>query len=84
MAAGTHIGVPLCKKGGSGLLFSCSLVRATLDSVFDYAIYMLDPDGFVKTWNAGAERIKGYQASRLLASIFPIFHYRGSSKGTTR
>jgi PAS domain-containing protein len=28
----------------------------------DYAIFMLDPDGFIKTWNAGAQRFKGYTA----------------------
>ena len=34
--------------------------RLLVDSVIDYAIFMLDPDGTVLTWNAGAERLKGY------------------------
>ena len=36
--------------------------RLLVESVRDYAIFMLDPDGRVLTWNAGAERIKGYRA----------------------
>src|SRR5690606_18285323 len=35
--------------------------RLLVESVLDYAIFMLDPRGYVLTWNAGAERIKGYK-----------------------
>ena len=38
--------------------------RLLVESVRDYAIFMLDPDGRVATWNAGAQRIKGYSAQR--------------------
>ena len=44
-----------------------------LDAVADYAIYMLDPDGFVTTWNAGAERVKGYQAVEIVGQHFSRF-----------
>ena len=44
-----------------------------LDAVADYAIYMLDPDGFITTWNAGAERIKGYQAVEIVGQHFSRF-----------
>jgi len=33
-----------------------------VDAITDYAIYMLDPDGFVISWNSGAQRVKGYSA----------------------
>jgi len=44
-----------------------------VDAVTDYAIYMLDPQGRVLTWNAGAERSKGYQADEVLGQNFSIF-----------
>ncbi|TLZ32317.1 MAG: PAS domain S-box protein, partial [Gammaproteobacteria bacterium] len=39
--------------------------RLFVESVRDYAIFMLDPAGRVATWNAGAERIKGYRAAEI-------------------
>jgi PAS domain S-box-containing protein len=39
--------------------------------VQDYAIFLLDPQGHVISWNAGAERIKGYRAEEILASTSP-------------
>jgi PAS domain S-box-containing protein len=44
-----------------------------VDSVTDYAIYMLDPQGRVATWNVGAERSKGYKADEILGKHFSIF-----------
>ena len=41
-----------------------------VESVRDYAIFMLDPDGHVATWNAGAERIKGYRADEIIGQHF--------------
>lgn len=43
-------------------------------SVKDYAIYMLDADGFVVSWNAGAERFKGYTASEVIGKHFSLFY----------
>jgi PAS domain S-box-containing protein len=40
----------------------------------DYAIYMLDPGGFVSSWNAGAQRFKGYNAQEVLGEHFSRFH----------
>ncbi len=48
--------------------------RLLVDSVKDHAIFMLDPDGLVATWNAGAERIKGYRASEVLGVHFSLFY----------
>ncbi|MDN3921266.1 PAS domain-containing hybrid sensor histidine kinase/response regulator [Roseateles violae] len=47
--------------------------RLLLASVTDYAIFMLDPEGHVLTWNAGAQRIKGYAAEEVLGRSFAIF-----------
>jgi PAS domain S-box-containing protein len=44
-----------------------------VDAVTDYAIYLLDRDGMIRTWNAGAERIKGYRASEVLGRHFSLF-----------
>ncbi len=48
--------------------------RLLVESVKDYAIYMLDPHGVVSTWNAGAERIKGYTAREIVGSHFSRFY----------
>ena len=45
-----------------------------VESVQDYAIYMLDPDGRVVSWNAGAERIKGYRAQEIVGQHFSRFY----------
>jgi len=50
------------------------LFRLLVASVRDYAIFMLDPSGHVATWNAGAERIKGYRAEEILGRHFSIFY----------
>ena len=48
--------------------------RLLVQSVSDYAIYMLDPEGHVASWNAGAERFKGYTAADILGSHFSRFY----------
>ena len=45
-----------------------------VESVKDYAIFILDPSGYVTTWNAGAERIKGYTAEEIVGKHFSIFY----------
>lgn len=44
-----------------------------VDSVEEYAIYMLDPTGNVMTWNAGAEKIKQYAAQEIIGKTSPAF-----------
>ncbi|MDD0977479.1 two-component system sensor histidine kinase NtrB [Pseudomonas fontis] len=44
-----------------------------VQTVVDYAIYMLDLDGYVVSWNAGAQRIKGYQAEEIIGQHFSRF-----------
>jgi PAS domain S-box-containing protein len=48
-------------------------LRLMIESVKDYAIFMLDPDGRVATWNAGAERINGYTADEIIGKHFSVF-----------
>jgi PAS domain S-box-containing protein len=48
--------------------------RLLVESVKDYAIYMLDPEGHVVTWNEGAQRIKGYTAEEILGRHFSAFY----------
>jgi PAS domain S-box-containing protein len=56
------------------LLLSEDLFRRLVQGVTDYAIYMLDPQGLVTSWNAGAERIKGYAESDIVGRHFSIFY----------
>ena len=48
--------------------------RLLVQSVTDYALYMLDLDGRVSSWNAGAERIKGYTRDEILGHHFSRFY----------
>jgi PAS domain S-box-containing protein len=48
--------------------------RLLVDSVKDYAIFMLDLSGHIMTWNVGAERIKGYPASEVIGRHFSVFY----------
>lgn len=49
-------------------------LRLMVQNVVDYAIFMLDPDGRVASWNAGAERIKGYRAEEIIGRHFSVFY----------
>lgn len=48
--------------------------RLLVEAVQDYAIFMLDPFGNVSTWNAGAKRIKGYEAADIIGRHFSTFY----------
>ena len=48
--------------------------RLMVESVVDYAIFMLDPTGRVSSWNAGAHRIKGYTADEIIGQHFRVFY----------
>jgi PAS domain S-box-containing protein len=48
--------------------------RLLVEGVVDYAIFMLDPDGRVVSWNPGAERIKGYSAGEIIGQHFSRFY----------
>jgi PAS domain S-box-containing protein len=59
---------------GRGLFESERRFRLLVEGVIDYAIYMLDPSGIVTNWNAGAKRIKGYEAHEVIGRHFQIFY----------
>ena len=59
------------RKGRS---FEEDRFRLLVEAVRDYAIFMLDPGGHILTWNAGAERIKGYKAEEVIGKHFSIFY----------
>jgi PAS domain S-box-containing protein len=48
--------------------------RLMVESVSDYAIVMLDPEGLVVSWNTGAERIKGFSAEQIVGEHFACFY----------
>jgi len=48
--------------------------RLLVESVKDYAIFMLDPTGTITSWNPGAERLKGYLASEIIGRHFSAFY----------
>lgn len=50
------------------------LLRLLIESVTDYAIFVLDADGTVRSWNPGAERLKGYTADEIIGQHFSRFY----------
>jgi PAS domain S-box-containing protein len=48
--------------------------RLLVESVPDYAIFMLDPEGCIRSWNRGAQRIKGYAADEVIGRHFSLFY----------
>ena len=48
--------------------------RRLVASVRDYAIFMLDPNGYIRAWNAGAQALKGYSADEAVGQHFSVFY----------
>jgi len=51
--------------------------KQLVDAIKDYAVYMLDRDGFVTSWNSGAERFKGYSEHEIVGKHFSTFYTEG-------
>jgi PAS domain S-box-containing protein len=51
-----------------------ALFRLLVESVRDYAIFLLDPAGHILSWNQGAQRIKGYEPDEIIGKHFSIFY----------
>lgn len=51
-----------------------------VDGVRDYALFMLDPEGYVSSWNSGAQRIKGYTADEVMHTHFSRFYTQEDQK----
>lgn len=49
------------------------LLGLLIEQVVDYAIFVIDKDGFIASWNAGAERIKGYAAAEIIHKPYAVF-----------
>jgi PAS domain S-box-containing protein len=49
-------------------------LQLLIDAIVDYAIYMIDVDGTVRSWNSGAERLKGYSADEIIGKSFSSFY----------
>jgi PAS domain S-box-containing protein len=62
------------KQAEEKLRLSEERFRLMVEGVKDYAIFMLDPHGNVATWNAGAERLKGYRAAEIVGQHFSRFY----------
>ncbi|RUW63774.1 PAS domain-containing sensor histidine kinase [Mesorhizobium sp. M7A.F.Ca.US.008.03.1.1] len=62
------------KKAEEELRKSQEQFQRLVQGVTDYAIYMLDPQGIITSWNSGAERIKGYSADEIIGKHFSQFY----------
>jgi PAS domain S-box-containing protein len=62
------------KQAEERLRMSEQRFRVLVEGVEEYAIYMLDPEGRVATWNAGAQRINGYTPEEILGESFARFY----------
>ena len=68
--------VPGSATGSQFLPTDAALFRLLVESVQDYAIFVLDPDGNVLTWNSGAQAIKGYSRAEIIGKHFSVFYPR--------
>jgi PAS domain S-box-containing protein len=66
--------ITMRKKAEEALRQSEERFRLLVSEVADYAILMLDPEGRIVSWNAGAERIKGYKAQEIIGQHFSRFY----------
>jgi len=62
------------KQADEALRASEERYRLLVAGMIDYAIFMLDPGGHIVTWNAGAQRLKGYQAHEIMGRHFSCFY----------
>ncbi len=62
------------KKAEQELITSEQQFQLLVQGVSDYAIYMLNPEGYVSSWNSGAQRIKGYRAEEIVGAHFSRFY----------
>jgi PAS domain S-box-containing protein len=55
-------------------ILSHDIFRLLVDGVGDYAIFVLDPDGYISSWNSGAEILKGYKREEIIGKHFSVFY----------
>ena len=54
--------------------------RLLIESIRDYAIFIVDVDGYVVDWNKGAEEIEGYSANEIIGKHISIFYLKEENK----
>lgn len=67
-------GISMADLGESQSALDDCRYRLLVESITDYAIYLLDPSGIVSSWNAGARRFKGYEAAEIVGQHFSRFY----------
>lgn len=65
--------LPYPKKNYDALVNSDKRFEILITAISDYAIYLLDPDGRIVSWNTGAQRFKGYTANEVIGKHFSMF-----------
>ncbi len=76
----THTATPGLPRADKRSTSSDQLFRQLVDSVKDYAIFLLDPSGVVTTWNSGAQAVKGYRADEIIGSHFSRFYLEAEAR----
>jgi PAS domain S-box-containing protein len=76
LSAPPHLGDPIVKSAEEQFLRTRDVFRLLVESVRDYAIFVLDCEGNVITWNKGAQAIKGYTREEILGQHFSKFYLR--------
>jgi PAS domain S-box-containing protein len=78
---GNHVGfskvtrdITPSREADESLRLSEERFRLLVDAVRDYAIFLLDPTGHIASWNAGAQRTKGYRADEIVGQHFRVFY----------
>jgi PAS domain S-box-containing protein len=71
---GLNLDITERRQAAEELRRSDERFRLLVDGIADYAIFMLDPAGFVTSWNRGAERLKGYQPQEIIGHHFSCFY----------
>ena len=62
------------KPSKLGILGDARRLQLLIDAIIDYAIFMLDTDGHIVSWNSGAARLKGYTSDEIIGRSFSIFY----------
>lgn len=68
------------KRAEEALRTSEQQLSLLVQGVTDYALYMLDPTGIITTWNAGAQRIKGYEPAEVIGRHFSLFFEKADAE----
>jgi PAS domain S-box-containing protein len=66
--------VPIDRASSRGHIAQSELFRLLVESIRDYAVFVLDPEGYVLTWNPGAQAMKGYAKDEIIGKHFSKFY----------